>query len=102
MGPPYITGRVLLPRVEPPELGELGDRASNIHTSTSSLATSSIPGLPRSRQPKSATRTDQEWEDQKPNFLRLHVEEDLPLPEVMKRMEDEYQFKASYVFPHTM
>ena len=97
MDSPYMTGRVLLPKVEPLEPR---GRLSIAHTFIDSLATSESPVPPKCRQRKSATKTDQEWEDQKPTFLRLYVEDDLPLQEVMKKMEDEYQFKASYVLHH--
>lgn len=92
MHSPYIPRRLLLPKVEHLESRR---QSSNAQTSTTSLTLSSIPLPPRSRQPKSATRTEQEWEDQKPNFVRLYVEENRPLEEVMKKMEDDYKFKAS-------
>ena len=88
MDPQYTGRRPLLPRVEPLELG---GQPPNVQP----FVTHTMPLPPTSRQPKSAVRTDQEWEHQKSNFHRLYIGEDLPLPEVMKRMEEEYHFKAS-------
>ena len=47
------------------------------------------------RGPKSAPKTDQEWESQKPDFHQLYVIENLTLDVVMRRMEEEHHFEAS-------
>ena len=49
------------------------------------------------RQPKSASKTEEEWDDQKENFRRLYLEEKNSLEVTMKEMEEQYGFKASYV-----
>lgn len=55
-----------------------------------------LNSLPRKAPgPKTATKTNEEWELQKPNFVRLYVEQDLPLPEVMNIMAQQHNFIAS-------
>ncbi|RMZ85368.1 hypothetical protein DV737_g807, partial [Chaetothyriales sp. CBS 132003] len=40
-------------------------------------------------------RTEAEWEQLKPIFTNLYMDQNLPLPKVMKIMEEEHGFKAS-------
>ena len=49
------------------------------------------------RKPKAPTKTRQQWEAQRTNIHQLYIDEDLPLADVMKAMEDNHDFRASYV-----
>lgn len=92
MDPPHAINRILLPRPTPLQIEP---HLSNTQTIGSSLHSSSTAKPPKQRQPKSATWTDQEWECQKPNIIRLLVEEDLSLKDVMRRMYEDFHFQAS-------
>ena len=41
-------------------------------------------------------RTPAEWERWRPVFTRYYMDQNLPLPKVMKLMEDEHRVKARY------
>jgi hypothetical protein len=53
------------------------------------------PAQPRKR--KAPTLRADDWEPHKHRVLELHLTQELPLPEVRKRMEDDYGFIAKYV-----
>ncbi|MCJ1398407.1 hypothetical protein MMC11_001605 [Xylographa trunciseda] len=92
MNPPDATPRVLLPK---PTSAQIRPLPLNSERLPSSFAGPAIGIQLNARQPKSATRTEQEWEDQKPNFLRLFVDQNLPLEDVIQKMDEEHDFKAS-------
>ena len=43
-------------------------------------------------------RTDAEWEEWRPLFSQLYMDEKLPLPKVMMIMEDQHNVKARQDF----
>ncbi|MCJ1420438.1 hypothetical protein MMC32_006795 [Xylographa parallela] len=91
MNPAEAISRVLLPRPAPSQTGLL---PPNVQL-PSSHAGPTTDTRPRSRQPKTTTRSEQDWEDQRPNITRLFVEQDLPLQDVIQMMDEQYHFKAS-------
>lgn len=50
-----------------------------------------------SRKPKAPPLGESQWEQKKPYIEQLYIGEDLPLPEVMRRMAESHQFVATYV-----
>jgi hypothetical protein len=48
-------------------------------------------------QPRSASHTSQEWEAQRSEITRLYGDEKIKLKDVIKIMETDYSFFASYV-----
>ena len=93
MEQPNATDRVLLPRPTPLQTEYQSSNTQNLGGPLPS-STITMP-LPKRRQPKNATITDQEWERQRPNFIRLFIGQDLALKDVMRKMEEDYNFKAS-------
>lgn len=49
------------------------------------------------RKAKAPTKSREQWEAQRANIHRLYIVEDLSLGDVMKAMEDNHDFRASYV-----
>ena len=85
--------RLLFPK---PMSSGLGDQPS-LAQEASLAPITAAPAQHVPRQPRSASKTDQEWEAQRQNFQRLYVGEDLTLKVAMEEMEKQYSFKASYV-----
>ena len=79
-------GRAILPKSGPSNQLDPVSLASDATTT---------PRKPVPRGAKSATKTDQEWDDQKPNIYQFYVTENLSLEVVMRKMEEDYHFKAS-------
>ncbi|MCJ1391371.1 hypothetical protein MMC18_004235 [Xylographa bjoerkii] len=92
MNPSDGTTRVLLPKPTSLQMGPPPPNRQGLLTSLTSSATGTRPNP---RQHKTATKTEQEWEEQKPNFLCLFVEKNLPLQEVIQVMNEKHHFKAS-------
>jgi hypothetical protein len=53
--------------------------------------------LPRKK--KAPTLRAGDWEPYKARIIELHITQKLPLPEVQKKIEEEFGFTAVYVFP---
>ena len=92
MNPIDATNRRLFPRSM---LLQTGHQPSDNQLFEGLLPRSTVAALSKPRQPKSATRTGEEWERQKPNIIRLFVEQDLPLQDVMRKMGEDHDFHAS-------
>ena len=92
MDPPDATNQMILPRPTPLQIER---QWSNTQIIRRPLPSSTVVEPPKRRQPKNATKTDQEWEHQKLNIIRLLIEEDLPLKDVMRKMDEDHHFQAS-------
>lgn len=84
--------RTLLPK--PPS--SQGVAPSNIRPDITSFP-SAPPPKPLIRPPRSSAKSDQEWDRRRPMIYLLYFVEDLPLHEVMRRMDIEHNFQATYV-----
>jgi hypothetical protein len=76
--------------------------AGNNSQSTSASTTAAGPASPmgppdRRRKRKAETLRADDWEPYKKRILDLHIEQNMPLPEVRQTIENEYGFKAEYV-----
>jgi hypothetical protein len=75
----------------------------DIHaTAGTSFDVESTPNTPmgpptKTRKRKAPTLRAEAWEPYKSRILDLHITQKLPLPEVKKRLESEFQFTAEYV-----
>ena len=92
MSPTDTTKRILIPR---PTSLQIESQRSSIQTLNGPPPTSINAVPPKPRQRKNATWTDQEWEHQKPNFIRLFLEQDLPLQDVIRKIDKDHHFKAT-------
>ncbi|KAF4448332.1 rhomboid family protein [Fusarium austroafricanum] len=48
------------------------------------------------RRPRAPAIAETKWEQNKPHIERLYMKEDLPLPQVVEQMENDYGFSASF------
>ena len=92
MNPPDTIKRMLLPRSTtlPTECQSLSNEIIGGPPPSSIIA---VP--PKPRRPKNATCTIEEWEGQKPTFIHLFVELDLPLRDVILKMDKDHHFRAT-------
>ncbi|CAG1997017.1 unnamed protein product [Fusarium graminearum] len=82
-----------------PELWRLEPRIAQQHGSSSHAIgrgnDDNTSSKRPSRKPKAPPLGESQWEQKKPYIEQLYIEEDLPLPEVMRRMSESHQFVAT-------
>lgn len=84
-------GRPLLPK--PYE--SIPEAAGSITNEASSSTALALPLMSQSRKPKSPPKTSEEWEAQADKIRELY--ETMPLGALMRTLEEQFGFQASYV-----
>lgn len=89
--------KLLLPLVKDTwSTGTAHRLSTTLTTPELSLLSANTAPQPR-RKAKAPRKTREQWETQRTNIHQLYIVEDLSLGDVMKAMDDNHNFQASYV-----